>query len=116
MENNKNLIFKEIVIDFSKINILEEMHNQLKETFGFPEFYGKNVNALIDCWSSLRFPLDGMNELTIDKPNEVVLFKAIKLSSKSLVILNHLIIAIENVNSRNLEIGQTPCILLLPIR
>ncbi|WP_442872765.1 barstar family protein [Chitinophaga sp. 212800010-3] len=36
-------------LDFSNINELAQMHQLLKEKFGFPDFYGKNVNALIDC-------------------------------------------------------------------
>lgn len=48
------------------------MHEYLKKEFGFPDFYGANVNALIDCWTSLRFPEDGMVEITIED-NEVII-------------------------------------------
>ena len=36
-----------VELDFSEIQDLERMHLLLKKKFGFPDFYGKNVNALI---------------------------------------------------------------------
>lgn len=38
-----------INIDFKNVKTLKDMHYMLKEIFGFPDFYGYNVNALIDC-------------------------------------------------------------------
>jgi len=104
--------FKEIEIDFSTINNIEEMHIVLQEKFGFPHFYGKNLNALIDCLSSLRYPEDKMSSLFLDSPNEVLFLKTKKLSSKSIKVLQCLLLAIESVNSRYILKGQTPCIVL----
>lgn len=38
-----------INIDFKNVKTLKDMHYMLKEIFGFSDFYGYNVNALIDC-------------------------------------------------------------------
>jgi RNAse (barnase) inhibitor barstar len=52
---------------------LEEIHEASAQVFGFPDFYGKNVNALIDCWSSLRFPEDEMTNIIVAKDELVPL-------------------------------------------
>ena len=42
-----------VELDFSEIQDLERMHLLLKKKFGFPDFYGKNVNALIEYATAL---------------------------------------------------------------
>ena len=37
------------ILDGKKMVSREEAHAYLKETFGFPEYYGKNLDALHDC-------------------------------------------------------------------
>jgi RNAse (barnase) inhibitor barstar len=37
-----------IILDFSKIKTDDEMHQLLKDTFHFPEFYGRNWDAFWD--------------------------------------------------------------------
>ncbi len=41
----------EIVIDFKKIKDWKSFHDQFSEVMGFPNFYGENMNAWIDCMS-----------------------------------------------------------------
>src|SRR5436190_1216633 len=94
-----NTKFKEIEINFTEIESLEDMHILLKEKFGFPEFYGKNVNALIDCLSSLRYPDDGMTLVNLEL-NEILYLKIKGLSNKSDLIINNFLISIESVNER----------------
>jgi hypothetical protein len=38
-----------IKLDASQIIDWDTFHNVFAETFGFPEFYGRNMNAWIDC-------------------------------------------------------------------
>lgn len=105
---------KKLSVDFSQVNNLEEMHDALAKVFSFPDFYGKNVHALIDCWSSLRFPEDEMSGITAEK-DEVVLLEVKGLSRFDLIMMNHFIISVENVNRFSIERMGLPLILLLPI-
>ena len=38
-----------IIIDFSNCKCVSEIHEKLKESFGFPDYYGRNWSAFWDC-------------------------------------------------------------------
>ena len=38
-----------IMIDFRNCKNAIDMHSELKEKFGFPNYYGENLSALWDC-------------------------------------------------------------------
>ena len=38
-----------ITLDFTGCRYLGEIHKILKDKFGFPEYYGENLDALWDC-------------------------------------------------------------------
>lgn len=42
---------KTIALDFSSLKTREEVHGYLKKKFGFPDYYGCNLDALADCLS-----------------------------------------------------------------
>ena len=41
------------ILDGKKMVSREETHVYLKETFGFPDYYGKNLDALHDCLTEM---------------------------------------------------------------
>ncbi len=41
------------VVDFSGIKYYGEIHEILKEAFDFPDYYGKNLDALWDCLTDM---------------------------------------------------------------
>lgn len=45
----------DIVLDFSHIRYLGEVHRELKEKFGFPDYYGENWPALWDCMRDMFY-------------------------------------------------------------
>lgn len=102
----------ELEIDFSGVSDLNSMHKLLMEKFGFPDFYGKNVNALIDCLTSLRHPEDRMTNIHLAS-GEVLSLVVKSLPMDNLLILNNFLIAIQSVNERYINRGEAAVILLV---
>ncbi len=50
-------------IDCGNINDWESFHDEFNRVFGFPEFYGRNMDAWIDCMTSLSEPNDKMTDI-----------------------------------------------------
>lgn len=44
---------KRFILDFRKVKNIEEAHEEIKSAFGFPDYYGKNLDALNDCISEM---------------------------------------------------------------
>ncbi|MEN0020412.1 MAG: barstar family protein [Planctomycetota bacterium] len=59
-----------IEIDGTKITDMESFHDEFARTFGFPDFYGRNMDAWIDCFNYVDSD-DGMRSLTIE-PGEIL--------------------------------------------
>jgi RNAse (barnase) inhibitor barstar len=57
----------QISLDFSSIVDWQTFHAQFKQRMGFPDFYGNNMDAWIDCMSSIDAPSDGMSKITVSK-------------------------------------------------
>lgn len=43
-----------VILNFSDADTEADIHRILKETLGFPEYYGENLDALYDCLTDLR--------------------------------------------------------------
>ena len=56
---------KQITLDGNILADIAQVHNYLKEMLEFPEYYGKNLDALYDCLTDL---VDV--EITITSPDE----------------------------------------------
>ena len=57
------LQYTSVTIDLRKITDTESFHVVFSAVLGFPEFYGKNMNAWIDCMTSLDLPSHGMTKV-----------------------------------------------------
>jgi RNAse (barnase) inhibitor barstar len=60
-----------INIDCAHIYDIESLHTLFAKTMGFPPFYGRNMNAWIDCMGSLDCPEDSMTTVHV-KPNQTL--------------------------------------------
>ncbi|QND52668.1 barnase inhibitor [Phyllobacterium sp. 628] len=65
--------YETIRIDCSNIFDEKSFHSVFAATFGLPGFYGANMDAWIDCMTSLDEPDDGMTKITVEKGGMVVL-------------------------------------------
>ena len=45
---------REIILDCSGIHDARQLHEALKEALQFPEWYGHNLDALMDCLTELE--------------------------------------------------------------
>ena len=54
----------------------DAFHDVFADVFGFPAFYGRNLNAWIDCMTSLASPEDGMTTVHGSATDPVVLHVA----------------------------------------
>lgn len=98
------------MIDLGQISDWRSFHRVFKEKFGFPAFYGENMNAWIDCMTCLDAPDDGMS--TIHAPVGGVLVLTLEsvadFKRRCPEIFHALIDGAAFVNWRRLEQGDPP--------
>ena len=64
---------KNIQIDGSKITDWSSFHDYFAKLLGFPAFYGRNMDAWIDCMTYLNAPEDGMSNIHVPIGDVLVL-------------------------------------------
>jgi len=57
---------KFVKLDCRRIRDWDSFHDVFAEVFGFPSFYGRNMNAWIDCMTDLDDAGTGMCRLTVE--------------------------------------------------
>lgn len=103
---------KTVKLDFTKILDMTQVHLELKNALGFIDGYGANINALIDCLSSMRYPEEGMSEVSLGL-EEFLTIEAKSFSKANELVWDNLVIAIEEVNGREKARGRSPSIHLV---
>jgi RNAse (barnase) inhibitor barstar len=103
-----------VTLDTSRMADWASFHDECQRAFGFPEFYGRNMDAWIDCLSSLRdhpqmtrFMLAAGEKLEIEVPNAPVLDQRVPELMKALVECSAF------VNLRYVELGEEPALALV---
>lgn len=103
-----------VQLDARKISDWHSFHAECQAVFGFPEFYGHNMDAWIDCLSDLREE-DGMTSLVL-QPDEVLQIEVLHadvLRRQAPKILEALEDCTAEVNERYEEFGEKPALSLL---
>ena len=82
-------------------------HAESREKFGFPDFYGRNLDAWVDCLSGIR-DNDGMSSIALasDEVLRIELVNSDSLRKKAPHILTALEECIDAVNERYGEDGE----------
>ena len=55
--------YTEITIDCLRITDWDSFHSVFAETLGFPDYYGRNMDAWIDCLTYVDDPDDGQTKV-----------------------------------------------------
>lgn len=62
----------ETTLDTAKINDWPSFHTESANAFGFPDFYGKNLNTWIDCLTYLS-DKDGMSRFVLGASEQLII-------------------------------------------
>ena len=90
-------------------------HDVFAEVLGFPDFYGRNLNAWIDCMTCVDDPGAGMTQVSV-QPGDLMTLQiddAADLASRCPEQFEALIECTAFVNYRRVEVGGTPVLSLL---
>ena len=104
-----------IRLDLSSLRTEQDLHEALKQALGFPDSYGANFAALVDCLSGLRYPDEGMIGVALG-PDEVLTLHVLNLSAAAKSVIDLLLCAVEDVNTRELQRGRSPSMGLMLAR
>ncbi|WP_300754422.1 barstar family protein [Janthinobacterium sp.] len=89
-------------------------HAQCVQVFGFPEFYGNNIDAWVDCLSYLRDD-ENMTKFRL-KPSEVleiVLQDAEGMQAQVPDLLEEITFCVAGINERYEDYGEKPALKLV---
>jgi hypothetical protein len=98
-----------VTLDGRKLTDIHAFHRECALAFGLPDFYGRNISALIDCLSGVRDD-DGMSRFALG-PEEVLdieLRDAAIVSHEAPAVLAALEDTVDEVNLRHAEQGAAP--------
>jgi len=101
-------------IDANRIMDRATFHSVFAEALGFPDFYGRNMDAWIDCMTHLDDPDSGLSKARV-KPGEVlslVIENAADFKKRCPEQFADLVECAAFVNWRRIERGQSPVLAL----
>jgi hypothetical protein len=101
-------------IDANRITDRASFHSVFAEAIGFPNFYGRNMDAWIDCMTHLDDPGDGLSKVHIE-PGEVlslVIDNASDFKKRCPGLFADLVECAAFVNWRRIERGRPPVLAL----
>jgi RNAse (barnase) inhibitor barstar len=103
-----------VVVDLAEIVDWPSFHAVFKEKMGFPDFYGANMSAWVDCMTCVDAPEDGMS--SVHAPRDGVLVLALEsvagFKKRCPEIFEVLVSSAAFVNWRRLETDAPPVLML----
>lgn len=102
-------------LDTRRITDWDSFHDVFAEAFGFPGFYGRNMNAWIDCMSYLDDPGAGMSAVHVPAGEALALRleHADDFAVRCPEQYRALVECAEFVNQRCIDAGQGPLLTLV---
>ncbi len=104
-----------VVLATADIRDFDTFHAVCARTLGFPAFYGRNMNAWIDCMTYVDDPGAGMTSVTVAKGEQLVLEVpgSMALKQRAPDVFDALIECTAAVNERFVQSGDQPVIALI---
>lgn len=101
-------------IDGAKICDWNSFHDECQQAFGFPEFYGRNLDAWVDCLSYLR-DADGMTRFQLGENEKlsIIILNAETMRSQAADIFDEVTYCIGGINERYEDYGEKPALELI---
>ncbi len=101
-------------IDCRRISGWNTLHTTFQEAFGFPKFYGRNMNAWIDCMGSLDAAEDGLTRVHAPPGGVIVvqLDHSESLKSRAPEVMHAILEDGAFINFRRLQSGDPPNLLI----
>jgi hypothetical protein len=103
-----------VELDGAALTDWDAFHAASKAAFGFPDFYGNNMDAWIDCLSYLRDD-DAMSCFRL-QPDEVLKIEVLhteQLRQQAPQILAELDFCVTAINERYADYGEKPALQLV---
>ncbi len=102
------MIVKSVKIHCDRIKDWKSFHDEFSSAFGFPDFYGRNMNAWIDCMTSIDSPDDGMTKIHCEVGGTItmVLTEAKDLKERCPEQYTAILECSAFVNHRRNEVGE----------
>lgn len=103
-----------VKLDTRAITDWESFHDVFKNVFGFPDFYGRNMDAWIDCLTDLDEPPPGMTTVRVP-PGGVVTLQLdhfTEFAQRCPELYQAIVECAAFVNYRRLECGQAAVLAL----
>jgi hypothetical protein len=99
-----------ITLDCDRIQNRDDIHNQFNDALGFPSYYGRNMDALIDCLSDADAQTSGMCENAVELGQSItlVLSEYDDLKKRRPDLVDDILECIAFVNWRRIDIGEAP--------
>lgn len=104
---------KIVVIDARQIRDWPSFHDVFAESLGFPSFYGRNMNAWIDCMTSVDDPEDHLTTVHAERGFLVLqLDHVTDFARRCPGIFDALVDCAAFVNWRRIQAGEEPVLAL----
>lgn len=103
-----------IEIDLNTIKNWNDFHDIFAEKFGFPDYYGRNMNAWLDVMWDLKAPLEKSQIKVSCGENEMVVLDLLNVANcrkSNPEIFNELIDLVALTNKRWSERGLSPVLI-----
>lgn len=103
-----------IILDGRQLTGAAEFHRESRRAFGFPDFYGNNMSAWIDCLSGLRDD-DGMSSVVLgpDEKLTITIDHAQAMRDHAPALLQLVEQCVADVNQRYVENSEAPALALM---